>query len=223
MAANWIGKLDRPGCNGGMDNVVDRPGCNCGIDNGVDWPGCNGGFDDFVWLALQHSLTDLGMEQGDPTHSICSDHVSTYMFKEKATLLVLEEDLVVGVHACVALLLPLALGKSSDHLSRTLVFHFLERIYERPYAMSILKFGKDKKGSNLVPALYSKYLLKATKLRTSSIKVEQTTFMQLQKILEKLNEENSRKAISLEILEQTVEFRRIKNKMTVGKEATVLW
>ncbi|ERN03680.1 hypothetical protein AMTR_s00144p00090130 [Amborella trichopoda] len=35
---------------------------------------------------------------------------------------VCEEDLVVGVHTLAQLLLPRALGKSSDHFSRTKIY-----------------------------------------------------------------------------------------------------
>ncbi|CAN6445750.1 unnamed protein product [Victoria cruziana] len=104
---------------------------------------------------------------------------SKYQGQDKIPVLVwviaqaCQGDLAVGMALWVQMLLPLAVGKSSNPHSRDLALQLLERILSSPKAKPVLLNGAVRKGERLVPPTALDLLMQAT-FPTPSARIKAT-------------------------------------------------
>ncbi|XP_031477415.1 uncharacterized protein LOC116248647 [Nymphaea colorata] len=104
---------------------------------------------------------------------------SKYQGQDKLPVLVwviaqaCQGDIAVGMALWVQILLPLAVGKSSNPHSRDLALQLLERILSSPKAKPVLLNGAVRKGERLVPPAALDLLMQAT-FPSSSARIKAT-------------------------------------------------
>ncbi|KAF3780252.1 hypothetical protein EJ110_NYTH39624 [Nymphaea thermarum] len=104
---------------------------------------------------------------------------SKYQGQDKLPVLVwviaqaCQGDIAVGMALWVQILLPLAVGKSSNPHSRDLALQLLERILSSPKAKPVLLNGAVRKGERLVPPAALDLLMQAT-FPTPSARIKAT-------------------------------------------------